>query len=1482
MTAAHNQHDGAAAAKRSTRPRGAWRYVEWALWGLLGVLIAAAAVAAVFTLLLPDVWKAHTAANAFTIAGAGGEPQRVVWQNPRLLPGAVNDVPQNLSGTVSPDGKLLVFARAGPRGDSDLFLSRRDGGRWGRPQPIAALNTDANESTPRWAGEGNLLMFASDRTGTMGGYDLWVSVLTDDGWGQPANLGPRVNSEFNERGCCFRPGTRELYFASDRPRQDMLTRDRRLYWEALRQGFEPSNHDIFAADDVVLPRTANPLRDSRYRESVIVDLGGSPETERAVKAALEWFTRTQEADGHWDMAKQGGMGGQDIAGTSMAILCYLGWGARPDQDGEYRQAVRRAVEWLLAIGRKNEGNFCTGVDRGMYGHGAATIALGELVQVTGDAGAKDVLAKAVKVILRSQDRQLGGWRYTDRPQMADTSVVGWQALALRSARLAGVEVPEESFQLVGRWLNHVASGKAHGLYGYQDAKPRLALTAEGMFVRQILGASSEEARQKESARYLVDNLPARGQRRRQQLNLYLVYYGCLAMYQQQGPEWTRWNDTVKPLLLAAQLADGNDAGAWECGQWKQSGRVVATAMAALALEVYYRYLPMYNTLWQGKAIEGLRKTTTRTVRELIPASKPAAVPISHTTPLIARWVEAVNSPFTEGGPCFSPAGDSLYFSSDRTARSLGGFDIYRGEIVGGTIQVPYNVGQPVSSESHEVCPELADGGREMIFASDRPRDGKTEPLLYHSRLRAVSPLESALAFLNSVKWWLLGLLGGLIVLVALALWFVRSADREHMGLLARCLVGSTAVHAAALILLSLYMLGAAMQRQGGSPNEIRIDADALASEKLALEIREQVTQLQPKPELLRVVSDREPMPLPDIPALNASPIAAVVADFKIAVSEAKVEVRQVAPPEPQVRPSPPVAALRPVSVTADVELEVRPAAAVVDKPARAKPAEGPVSPVAFTPGEAQATMARVDDKAMREPTPQAEAAIAAAETALTSADATWRTDRAGEVAAAMSAAAPPSARAGVRVSTSDVQLEMPAAAARAGQPGGTGAPQAAAEFSLGTPAAAGAGSPGGEAMRQPTAFVGGTPGTRGVGRGLVSADVAGTTGGAPRLQGPGDLITRRTPRLPVGDSLDLEAPADMKSNYFARQKENRKIVGRLGGSDETEAAVGRALDWFTRHQEPDGHWDMAKHGGRDGHDVAATAFALLCYYGWNARHNEEGPYQKPVAAGLKWLLAQMGRNGDLTGRASQGMYDQGIATMALAEAFGISGDSDLYEPVRRAAEFILKAQNAELGGWRYTPRSRDCDMSVVGWEVMGLTSARMAGIRVPQEAFDRAQKWIDSVSSGAKGGRYGYTESRNATHPMTAEGMFCQQIMGLKPTEPRMQESAEFLRMAFPTDREVNYYYWYYGCLALYQHGGPIWETWNDRMKKIFLSTQVRSGEEAGSWPPVGRYTAGKSGGGRVMSTAMSALSLEVYYRYLPMYRSVHTPPAATQPAATP
>ena len=385
-------------------------------------------------------------------------------------------------------------------------------------------------------------------------------------------------------------------------------------------------------------------------------------------------------------------------------------------------------------------------------------------------------------------------------------------------------------------------------------------------------------------------------------------------------------------------------------------------------------------------------------------------------------------------------------------------------------------------------------------------------------------------------------------------------------------------------------------------------------------------------------------------------------------------------------------------------------------------------------------------------------------------------------------------------------------------------------------------------------------------------------GAPPELDGAGDAITNMlnlTGTDPQSDPLlpgELETPnheLDPKSLTKLIQKQRGKpsleTIKELGGTDATEKAIGAALEWLARNQESDGRWDVKKHGGRGNYDTAGVGSALLCFYGWGMRHDQGGRYQDNVKRALEWLLKQQKENGDLRGGGR--MYCHGIASIALCEAYGVTKDPKLKEPAERAIKLILASQSLSKGGWRYDPAgkngpSQDSDLSVTGWQYMALHSARLAGLEVPEDSFVRARRYLTAVSSGKQGGLYGY-QAGSVNPTMVATGMFCRQLDLVPPTDPRMPEGADYIGQRQMKVKNPDFYYVYYATLALYQHQGPAWKKWNDRLKETLPLIQKKNGAERGSWDPGG----GHGGtGGRVIATTLSVLSLEVYYRLLPMY----------------
>ena len=372
---------------------------------------------------------------------------------------------------------------------------------------------------------------------------------------------------------------------------------------------------------------------------------------------------------------------------------------------------------------------------------------------------------------------------------------------------------------------------------------------------------------------------------------------------------------------------------------------------------------------------------------------------------------------------------------------------------------------------------------------------------------------------------------------------------------------------------------------------------------------------------------------------------------------------------------------------------------------------------------------------------------------------------------------------------------------------------------------------------------------------LVDRDVAPPVSVVPGIPGLSLPVEEMPPDLPLMQRFTEDRLA------FAKER---------GGSEATEGAVELALAWLAAHQSDDGRWDAdgfdAGCGQCDGEtDVAAdnalTGLSLLGFLGAGHTPTRPGPYQENVRRGLEWLLSRQQKNGDLRGEET--MYSHGIATIAISESYAMTGDSSLRDPVERAARFIDRARHRNSGGWRYDP-GQEGDTSVLGWQVMALKSAQMAGVDVPAAAFQSARAWLKRVGDRSRPGLYSYQPGLDATPSMTAEAMFTQLLLGRRPQDADMRRSVGFILDHLPDwDEDPNTYFWYYASLALVQYGGPEWEQWNEAVSGELVEHQRRDGKAAGSWDPVGEWA---QTGGRVYQTAICTLILEVYYRYLPLY----------------
>jgi hypothetical protein len=363
----------------------------------------------------------------------------------------------------------------------------------------------------------------------------------------------------------------------------------------------------------------------------------------------------------------------------------------------------------------------------------------------------------------------------------------------------------------------------------------------------------------------------------------------------------------------------------------------------------------------------------------------------------------------------------------------------------------------------------------------------------------------------------------------------------------------------------------------------------------------------------------------------------------------------------------------------------------------------------------------------------------------------------------------------------------------------------------------------------------------------------------------------------------------LDSIYELRVAENKEeLVLQFGGTKESEAAVAGALDWLARHQAKDGSWrsrnlartppgvcesDPHCQGGGGDFAFAQTGLAILALQAAGHFDFEKAQYSENVRRGLDWLVDQQKKDGGLYGDSGRTyMYEHGIATFALAEACAIARafkrepNKRYLDAAERAVEFI-ESQQHDDGGWRYTGNKRArSDTSVSGWSVLALKSAREADIPIDKAVIAKVREYFKSCELG-QNGRTGYQGPGVHTDATTGVGMLVHQFLLDTPDSQLVRDAAPYLAdLAERTwggdrTRHRDYYLWYNCTLAMHTAGGRNWERWNNVVRDLVISLQEpdEAGCARGSWPPNSKWG---GEGGRIYTTALAALTLEVYYRF--------------------
>ena len=315
------------------------------------------------------------------------------------------------------------------------------------------------------------------------------------------------------------------------------------------------------------------------------------------------------------------------------------------------------------------------------------------------------------------------------------------------------------------------------------------------------------------------------------------------------------------------------------------------------------------------------------------------------------------------------------------------------------------------------------------------------------------------------------------------------------------------------------------------------------------------------------------------------------------------------------------------------------------------------------------------------------------------------------------------------------------------------------------------------------------------------------------------------------------------------------LFSSLGGQDlfeqsndslvqEIDETYRKGLEFLAENQEETGCWTDNSYGSQPG----VVGMAILAFLA-RGDDPEFGPYRLHVKRAMNFLLKQQNQE---TGYIGSSMYNHGFATLALAEAYGLTNDLRLGPALEKASKLIVSSQKSNpKGGWRYSPDSQDADSTISGAQLVALFAARNAGIKVPEEAIEKGKAFLLSCQDSYGG--FGYTAASGANLPRSAIGSLILSLAKDTNTDA-YRNSVEFLKENSQFgDQGHQYYSLYYTSQAMFRASPSLWNSWNSQNFKRLQSTQT----EKGSWN--GNY-------GQTFTTSAALLSLALNYRYLPIY----------------
>ena len=334
-------------------------------------------------------------------------------------------------------------------------------------------------------------------------------------------------------------------------------------------------------------------------------------------------------------------------------------------------------------------------------------------------------------------------------------------------------------------------------------------------------------------------------------------------------------------------------------------------------------------------------------------------------------------------------------------------------------------------------------------------------------------------------------------------------------------------------------------------------------------------------------------------------------------------------------------------------------------------------------------------------------------------------------------------------------------------------------------------------------------------------------------------------------------PAHRAPKLVAQQPASRPapIVTPAARPPDEAAAIRQALAWLESTQEPDGCWNATRWGAQQNYTVGLTALAVLALGADRSAAADSGPRAETLRRGLHFLVSQQDARGQFGPDGSWTLYNQGLATLALLEAWARRPEPAWRTAAQRGLAFINATQDAS-GGWGYARGPRDnVNAAVTVWQLHTLIRAHALGFENTRPAVLRGLAWMEQTVR--PDGYAGYRQAHDfpfGPDTLTAAGALCLSRAGVPVDPARLNRLLQATRAAAGQPPTPDYHRSYFIAAALQAEHDEQSRTWLARQRAAVLAGQLRAGPAAGSWEPCDPWS---RAGGRIYATTMAVLTLQ-------------------------